>query len=255
MYHSVIDTNQSHKRTAPYTISLQNFRAQMEYLVHEQIRTIAIRDLLDASEGGLSSGQNTIALTFDDGYVDNYHLILPILKEFNLIATFFVIAGRVDTPGYLSWAQLHQLLRDGMDIQSHTMNHLALSTLSSHAALYELVESKRRLEQELRKQILFISFPHGSYDERILKLVKRAGYRGALNSDITYFDTNGDYYRIGRIDIRQNHSFMDFVKIVHLEDDIMVRMQKSQRFKRNIQNLLGINNYNRLYRLVYGARS
>lgn len=48
-------------------------------------------------KGGNSSDRPLAAITFDDGYQDNYRLAAPILAEHGIQATFFVVAGLVDT--------------------------------------------------------------------------------------------------------------------------------------------------------------
>ena len=70
----------------------------------------------------------SIILTFDDGYIDHYVTVLPILQEMGFVGTYFIITGRADVndPAYINWTQIKTMADAGMSIESHTKSHLDL---------------------------------------------------------------------------------------------------------------------------------
>jgi len=149
------------------------FRQQMEYLrqtynvvpLHEAVRRLAA--------GG--TPQRLVAITFDDGYLDNRTTAAPIMQALGLTATFFVSTdmigsvkpfphdeerGRPPQP-HLNWDDLRTLVAMGFDIGSHTCSHADMGAISPDQAEVELRVSRERLERELRQPIRMFAFPYG----------------------------------------------------------------------------------------------
>jgi Predicted xylanase/chitin deacetylase len=78
----------------PYfpAVSVKVFEAQMRYLARE-FRVRSLVDVIDRIKQGDAVEPLTIAITFDDGYRDNYTFAHPILKNYRLPATLFVASG------------------------------------------------------------------------------------------------------------------------------------------------------------------
>lgn len=146
MYHGISDK----VTKVPYGFLLQptdHFEACMRYLVRNGFTTITLQELYDHLKFNTPLPRNPIVLTFDDGYLDNWVYVYPILKKYRLKGTIFVVpefvdptmtcrlnledveakrASRADLKwwGYLSWAEMRKMEADGvMDIQSHTLTH------------------------------------------------------------------------------------------------------------------------------------
>jgi len=84
----------------------------------------------------------------------------------------------------MSWANILEMSRGGMEIGSHTVTHPILSTMQPEDQRTELCESKARLERELGRSVDVIGYPVGTadaFDERVLAAVKEAGYRLACS--------------------------------------------------------------------------
>jgi peptidoglycan/xylan/chitin deacetylase (PgdA/CDA1 family) len=135
--------------------------------------------MADAFSGRRKLPAKPVIITFDDGYADNYLAALPILEQFGMKATVFVIAGSVGQPEYLSWEQAAQLPLRGVEIGSHTMNHVALKEVAEQQKRQELIESKKMLEGQLSTPVDFLAYPYGSFDASLFPLLQQAGYRGA----------------------------------------------------------------------------
>jgi peptidoglycan/xylan/chitin deacetylase (PgdA/CDA1 family) len=174
------------------TVSPDDFAQQLDSLSADGYHTVTPHAVLNALLYDTPLPDNPIALTFDDGYLDNYTYAMPPLRQHHMIATFNVIVAKIGTSSpdlqYMSWDNLNELVALGMDVQSHTMTHPDLGTLSDDAALHELVDSRAALRDHLHIGIDFITYPSGepfrsgsvARQQRLLRLVAAAGYAGGL---------------------------------------------------------------------------
>jgi peptidoglycan/xylan/chitin deacetylase (PgdA/CDA1 family) len=124
-----------------------------------------------------------VRITFDDGNASDLEQALPALRERGLTATFFVVAGRLGTPGFLDEDGVRALAAAGMDIGCHGMRHRPWRGLDDGELREELVEAKGILEAVLERPVTEAACPFGSYDRRVLKTLRSAGYRRAYTSD------------------------------------------------------------------------
>jgi peptidoglycan/xylan/chitin deacetylase (PgdA/CDA1 family) len=115
-----------------------------------------------------------VALTFDDGYVDDYTNIFPVLKEYGFTATFFIITGRPDAndPAYLSWSQIREMSDAGMSMESHTKTHSDLRGRDHDFLVYELLGSLQSLAAHTGKEPHLFAYPSGEYDDTTLEMLK-----------------------------------------------------------------------------------
>jgi peptidoglycan/xylan/chitin deacetylase (PgdA/CDA1 family) len=125
-----------------------------------------------------------VRITFDDGNRSDVAVALPALLERGLIATFFVLAGRLGEPEYLSEDDVSRLQRSGMSIGSHGMDHVDWRSLDAAALRREIVNSRLILERITGRAITDASVPFGSYDRRVLSAARSIGaYRHMYTSD------------------------------------------------------------------------
>ena len=111
-------------------------------------------------------------ITFDDGMLSQYTYAKQILDKYNFKATFYIICNSVDKENRMNWNNIQTLEEEEHEIGSHSMNHKRLSTLSEEEIRYEIIESKRCL-QEKGFNVTSFSFPYndGDNNKNILKIV------------------------------------------------------------------------------------
>jgi peptidoglycan/xylan/chitin deacetylase (PgdA/CDA1 family) len=169
------------------------FRAQMEFLKSHEIRVVDLDTLVDSLSTPDRSA-NQVAITFDDGYADNYRHAWPILREVHYPATVFVAAGLAGTdrpipaerPGatpatLLTWEQLEEMSKDDISVGSHSLTHARLTRLPLEKVRKEVMESKQLLEARLGVAVNWFCYPSGAFSMDVVRLVQWAGYYGACS--------------------------------------------------------------------------
>jgi len=89
-------------------VSPKNFRAQMQYLKDHR-RVIPLSGMIGLINRGVRIDDDFVAITFDDGYADNFTIAYPILHELELPVTIFVVTAMVGSTEEFYWDQLEQL--------------------------------------------------------------------------------------------------------------------------------------------------
>lgn len=115
-----------------------------------------------------------VILTFDDGYEDNYLEMFPLLRKYNMKATIFVVAAYVGKPDYLKDYQIKEMVKSGLvSIQSHTNNHIDLSSADRETVDKEFRDSCAALAKISGKNVTTLSYPGGYFDSEVLDEAKR----------------------------------------------------------------------------------
>lgn len=216
LYHRVADVkNDPHL----LSVSVRNFRDQIAWL-KKNFHIISLSKLVKQIKSNTLNSES-ICLTFDDGYADNFYNALPILKNLQVPATIYITSGMVDkkTPFYwdmntnkndrgraLNEMELIKLAKEPLiEIGSHTITHPHLSALSVIDQEKEIAESKMKLEDIIKKRIIGFSYPFGTgkdYSKQTVNLVKTSGYTYASANFPGRVNKFSNLYELPRILIR-----------------------------------------------------
>jgi peptidoglycan/xylan/chitin deacetylase (PgdA/CDA1 family) len=162
------------------------FDRQMDYLADHDYNVIGYGDLVACLEGKVSLPPKAVVITFDDGWRGRYTHAFPSLVRHGFTATFFVITD-VMTSGYqISWDEAGEMVASGMTIGSHTKSHRGLRHLSDAELADELAGSRAVMEEQLGVPVLYLAYPYGMFNERVVAAAKAAGYisgRAAWDGD------------------------------------------------------------------------
>jgi peptidoglycan/xylan/chitin deacetylase (PgdA/CDA1 family) len=193
MYHWVDDDLGDRLRL--YGVTPSQFERQLDALERAGARCIGLDALAARLAAGHEPPPDTFVLTFDDAYRDLETTVAPILERRGLTATVFVVtdcAGGVNAwdlkhgdPArpLLSWDAMRRLDGGVYRFEAHSCSHPMLPRIPADRARLEIFESKRRLEDELGREVATFSYPHGEYSPREEALVAEAGYRCAVTDD------------------------------------------------------------------------
>jgi len=158
---------------------------------------VSLRHLVEKIERGAQLDCD-LAITFDDGYRDNYEFAAPVLKAMGLPATFFVVSQFIGSEcvpwwdesltvrqPWMTWDQVRSLHSEGFEIGAHSRTHADLGAVCGEKAKDEIVISRRELEENLCAPVDLFAYPYGRENqitEENRRIVKQAGFRCCCSS-------------------------------------------------------------------------
>ncbi|MGZ4182997.1 MAG: polysaccharide deacetylase family protein [Solirubrobacteraceae bacterium] len=159
-----------------------NFAAELQALHDGGYHPISQAQLFHALYEGKPLPPKPVLISVDDGYVDDVRTILPNLERWHMVATFFVITGRMAEPGFLNASQIRELDRAGMDVGDHTAHHVDLRLLTPSQLQAETAGSRNALEAVLGHPVYFFAYPFGDFNDRVVQAVHDAGFTMAYTT-------------------------------------------------------------------------
>ena len=209
-YHS-IDSNGNR-----YSVESKDFYRQMDYL-RKNYAVVSLEDILHFAEGLRDLKRKSVAITFDDGYSDNYLNAYPYFKKYGIPATIFVTTGYVgkemslDNKNLptLSWSEIKIMSKNKIEIGAHTISHLKLTEIELDDVRKEIIDSKKEIEKKIGKEARFFAYPFNAYNQSILKLIKQTGLKSAVCGQ-GVVQKSGDVFALGRVEVDRSVSFMLF---------------------------------------------
>jgi peptidoglycan/xylan/chitin deacetylase (PgdA/CDA1 family) len=204
-------------------VTLKTFIKQLDNLAMKY-PVISLNDAPGQYSRHKGNAKIQIALTFDDGYWDNYEIVFPILKKMGLPASFFLTTDYVDGKArfadkrlidgrtgrehnhindrFISWQEARAMSNAGMAIGSHGTSHHSLADMPFQEAREEIKRSKEIIEGNIKRACSHFAFPFGSakdYNEQLVDLVAKAGYRSCLLNIHGYNHFENDNFYLKRI--------------------------------------------------------
>ena len=209
-YHQINDRDEN-----SLTIRTDQFEAEIKYLADNGYHTITPAELLAAWDGERALPEKPVIITFDDGYADNYKNAYPILQKYGLKGTIFVVSDFLGTyPNYLTWPMAEEMHKSGLiDIESHTLSHAQLDQLGTREELdKQLRDSKQAIDWHLKKDVRFIAYPCGAFNEEIEDSTLAAGYKGAFTVHYGLAEPSENRLQLDRVPVfgSNSHTLLRF---------------------------------------------
>ena len=201
------------------TVREADFEAQMRFLRENGYRVIPLDDLFEFLRFRRQIPARSVVITFDDGWRSVYDIAWPILKKYGYPATLFVytdlIVGSRET---LSWEQVRELSRDGLDIQCHSKTHRYLGRKERkesfrdyfEAVRKEIVESSRILRKHTGREVKYLAYPYGDTNAFVVAMLRREGYRLAFTVERESSPFFSNDFRVSREMIYGSFNLEDF---------------------------------------------
>ena len=190
-----------------------NFEFQMQHLKDTGYTPVTMQEGYEIITKKSPGPSKPVAITFDDGFSDQLKAF-DILKKYNFKATFYIIVGGNASDycigaektkngcgdSYMSWDQIKTISDSGLiEIASHTIDHLQLSSLSPSKQKFQIFESKRIIQERLGKQIYSFAYPYGKLNQVSMGLVAQAGYTNATGVNASEYQSPKDIFNLNRI--------------------------------------------------------
>jgi len=195
------------------------------------------------------TGLGQVALSFDDGHVSDYDIVLPLLQAHDATATFFITSNFVGREGYLSWAQVKRLHEAGMEIGSHSLSHPYSTTISQEELMIEMQQSKFQIEQQIGAEVRSFAYPYGDYSQRTHQTAIAAGYKYICTSKPGLCKTNSVIME--RNSIHSNTITQDIEKLLNPSRLYLLQQKFKYAIRHILKRSLGVNNYLKLKQLIY----
>ncbi|MFF2458168.1 polysaccharide deacetylase family protein [Peribacillus simplex] len=207
MYHSISEGN-------GLRVPIEEFRAQMAWLRENGYYTLSPEEAYLVLTENRMPSEKCVWLTFDDGYTDNYTEAFPILKENDMKATVFMIGKSIDKGHHLTEDQMLVMSRNGISIESHTINHLELNRMTAVQQEAEMVQSKDLFDRILKQDTTVLSYPVGRYNEESLALSEEAGYKMAVTTEPGGASRDQGMHALHRVRISPGLSVGGFASLI-----------------------------------------
>lgn len=207
------------------TVSPEVFAAQLKFIHDEGYQAVSADELIEFVNGSKRPTTKAIAITFDDGWLDNYLYAVPLLLKYQFKATFFIITarvdaaslqerrGRADIPDHnsakqliergraeqvvLDWNVIRYLEESGLfRFYSHTVTHRRCADLVPFELQAELEISKDLIEKKLGKGCEYLCWPYGSFSAAAVAVARNAGYKALFTTIDGFCEPASDPYMI-----------------------------------------------------------
>ncbi len=189
-----------------------------------------------AGKRQLPSG--SVLVTFDDGDPSVRTVAVPILQKYAVPSVAYILAGRPTGFDLMSFSQIREIQAAGVSIGSHTVSHRSLGSLSRAEAMAELVDSRRRLEDEMGTAVHSFAYPFGTAKDmtpQVIDCVGEAGYTTGFSSlhGAIRADTARQPYALPRVKVESGDPQWLFPALCagamdrwRLVDDMLTNLQK-----------------------------
>lgn len=220
MYHSVC-----RGRTSPdwlWSVALDRFIDQIELLRDAGWQFRKVTDLANSA----SPQEGAVAITFDDGYLNNYPAFEALAAR-GLPATWFIVSGNVGRPAAWSdevttgWPMLDsgrllEIRQAGMEIGGHTRHHCRLAEIDAAQLPDQIRGCREDLEQILGEAVTSFAYPYGSHTDQVVAATRDAGYQVACTTHAGPAFVDGDLFKLRRLAVYSYDNLSSFGRKVGL---------------------------------------
>lgn len=181
-----------------HAVTESDFEAQMAWLHENGYRVTSLNQGWEEGRNGRNvSNSESVAITFDDGYLDNYQIAFPILQRYGFKATIFLATGfmggrsewrtgELSQTRMMTWKHVREMASQGISFGSHTKTHPDLTILDAPSVSSQLLSSRDQIEHALGGPVEAFAYPYGRFTKNITTIVRVSGYRLACAAPIAY---------------------------------------------------------------------
>jgi peptidoglycan/xylan/chitin deacetylase (PgdA/CDA1 family) len=195
MYHMIAQQIPNKKRSG-LRVSPAMFEKQLKWFSDNDWSFIKMSELTEHD-----NQEKVVAITFDDGYLDNYKTAFPLLKKYNACATLYLVIDRHDNDWSVKKNSKHntgilakeEKLTDGQiaemvdsdifELGGHTISHPFLPNLTIEEKENEIISCKTILENKFNTKVTSFAYPFGIYAQEDVQIIKNSSFESAVTTD------------------------------------------------------------------------
>ncbi len=207
------------------SISPERFKEHLELIKSMDFNVLPLPQVIQQIRQGIPFESNTLAITFDDGYLSIYENAFPLLQAYQWPFTIFVSPNAIDKKfgNSLSWEMLKEMKRQGATIANHSLAHDHLLKKEEGESQEswltrintDITKAQSRLEAELNIKNKLLAYPYGEFDYHLKESVKALGYiafsqqSGPISSSSDFqslarFPASGPYAKLKTLKVKLN---------------------------------------------------
>jgi peptidoglycan/xylan/chitin deacetylase (PgdA/CDA1 family) len=225
-----------------YVVPVSNFRDQMHQLARSGWQGISVSQALQ------SWVDNAVCITFDDGCQTDLISAAPVLEEASFSATFYVTAGLLGKPGYLSESELRSLRALGFEIGCHSLTHAYLTDIDPLRLREETKKAKDCIEQIIGAPVDHFSCPGGRWNRTVVRALKDAGFHTMATSRTGLNASRTNPFALSRIAVLCDTPAANVVRYCRGQGLLHTRFQEKVRSA--VKLVLGNSIYDNLRRVI-----
>lgn len=227
-----------HRVYPGYHIDPETFEYQIRTL-KERFVSLTLNEVVAFAKGDFNLKKNGFAITFDDGWADNFVYAYPILKKHNVPATIFIptnfisskrikkfdyleaksMAKAINTSSeeecsseFLTWEEISNM-KPLIQIESHGHSHLHLPKNPPEKIKNDLGDSIKIITEKTGRRPKHLAWPFGEYSETALEMAKEVGFEACLTTRIGAVKRGDNLYELKRFSPPRNrHLFLTALK-------------------------------------------
>lgn len=242
-YHSI-----SHE-PGPTSISPEIFQTQIEAIKNFGVEVVGLGEIKSWISGEREFTRRTIAITFDDAFLDYKEVAFPILNKCGIPSTVFVptslVGGKENWKAankkprpLMSWEDIEELSKSGVDFGSHSRWHHDLTLLGEAALEEELAESRRALEEKLGMPVRHFAPPYGRNNELVRKIAARH-YSLSVGVSLGEARRTSPIQDLPRIEMYYYRDFNQWRAFLEGKGSLYMQMRRAARCLRESFNTTG----------------
>jgi peptidoglycan/xylan/chitin deacetylase (PgdA/CDA1 family) len=191
-----------------------------------------------ARAGYAALPKRAVVITFDDGFQGCVDHAVPVLRSHGFTAVFYLVTGCMgqtsrwtqsdfgfDLP-LMSWDAVRALAAEGFQCGAHTVSHPRLAGLDAARCRAELADGRRRLEDELGRPVVHLSYPFGSYTAAVQATAQESGFVSACSTRPGLSDANDDLLALHRVPVYGHVPLFDFISLLRRGAGIRERLRR-----------------------------
>ncbi len=219
LYHNISENY--HSSQADMNISAGDFEKHIVSLIENGYNIISFDTYKDHINGLCELPENSVIITFDDGYLSNYTEAFPILSKYGVCGTVFVVTSMVGARdvqySHFTWKQAKEMVDSGtMSIYSHTVSHPDMLKLSANEIAYEVRKSKYIIEKNLGVECKIIAAPYGRFSKTATHVIGESGYDVLCRvGDICIEENTDSVISLRRYTVHGNMSAEDVFSMIN----------------------------------------
>ncbi len=237
MYHEVKPYKAGRDVISPW-----EFESDLKYLTENGYTTVTMSDLINYVYQDIPLPEKPIILTFDDGYLNNYVYVLPLLEKYHMKMVFSIIGKNTDDftripdknldYSHVTWSQLNEMLASGyVEVQNHSYSLYKyssknvgckqMSNETDEEYEFRLTTDLEKLQEKIKQETGFtpntVTYPYGSFSPNTDAVLKKMGFKATLSCKyrLNKITENPDcLFGLKRIARSHNHSIGKLLKKV-----------------------------------------